>query len=252
MTSAKRVTAAMLVIGNEVLSGRTQDENLQFIGNRLTELGIELREARVIPDDEAMIVSAVNQARAAYDYVFTSGGIGPTHDDITADCIAKAFGRSIDHHPDAVAVLKANYPARILNEDRMRMARMPADVSLVPNPVSHAPGFRVENVYVFAGVPSVMRAMFECIVHELDGGDPVLSNTVAALLAEGALAAPLRRLQAQFKDVDIGSYPFYRRNQFGTSVVLRARDPHQLSEATVAYRAVIRELGAQPIESGEE
>lgn len=242
----------MLVIGNEVLSGRTQDENLRFIGNRLTELGIELREARVIPDDEFMIVSAVNQARAAYDYVFTSGGIGPTHDDITADCIAKAFGRSIDHHPDAVAVLKANYPARILNEERMRMARMPIDASLVPNPVSHAPGFRLENVYVFAGVPSVMRAMFESIVHELDGGDPVLSNTVAALLAEGVLATPLRRLQGQYSDVDIGSYPFYRRNQFGTSVVLRARDPHQLREATEAYRAVIRELGVEPIESGEE
>ena len=252
MASVKRVTAAVLVIGNEVLSGRTQDENLQFIAQRLTDLGIELREARVLPDDESMIVRAVNDARAVYDYVFTSGGIGPTHDDITADCIAAAFGLPIDHNPEAVALLKAKYPARILNEDRMRMARMPLGAALVPNPVSHAPGFRVDNVYVLAGVPSVMRAMFESIVHELDGGDPILTRTVAALLSEGALAAPLRRLQAEFPDVDIGSYPFYRRNQFGTSIVLRGRDAGRLDLATEAYREIVRELGAEPIESGAE
>ena len=179
------MTACMLVIGNEVLSGRTPDRNLNHLARRLSDLGIELREARVLPDDEAMIVEAVNEARARYRYVFTTGGIGPTHDDITADSIAKAFGVGISHHPDAVAVLKANYSPEMLNEARLRMARIPVGASLVKNPVSHAPGFRIENVYVFAGVPAIMQAMFEEIAHELEGGPPAASVTVSCFLGEG-------------------------------------------------------------------
>jgi molybdenum cofactor synthesis domain-containing protein len=237
----------MIVIGNEVLSGRIQDENLGYVGRRLAELGVDLKEGRVIPDEEERIVSAVNEARVRYDYVFTSGGIGPTHDDITADCIAKAFGVGIGLDPRAVAVLEAHYPARMLDGPRMRMARIPEGAVLVENPVSHAPGFRLGNVYVFAGVPSVMRAMFEGICHELAGGDPLLSRTVSSFLAEGQIAESLRDLQSRLPAVEIGSYPFYRRNRYGTTIVLRSRDAAALDDAERSYRDVVRTLGAEPI-----
>jgi len=169
MTARKQTTACMLVIGNEVLSGRTQDKNLNYVARGLAEIGVRLREARVIPDVTSVIVAAVNETRAKYDYVFTSGGIGPTHDDITADCIAQAFGVGIDHNPEAVAILKAHIGSERLNEARLRMARIPDGAVLVANPVSRAPGFRLENVYVFAGIPAVMQAMFDGIRHELAG-----------------------------------------------------------------------------------
>ena len=243
------MTACMLVIGNEVLSGRTPDRNLNHIARRLTELGIELREARVVPDDDAVIASAVNETRARYRYVFTSGGIGPTHDDITADAIARAFGVGIGHHPDAVAVLRANYPPEMLNEARLRMARIPDGAVLIKNPVSHAPGFRIENVYVFAGVPAIMQAMFEEIAHELEGGPPAASVTVSCFLGEGAVAERLRAIQDEWSpEVDIGSYPFYRRKRYGTSIVFRSRDPGALDAAAASFRATVRELGEEPIE----
>ena len=242
------LTACMLVIGNEVLSGRTEDRNLNYVAARLSELGIVLREARILPDDEAMIVAAVNEARFRYRYVFTSGGIGPTHDDITADSIARAFGVGIGHHPDAVAVMRANYPAEMLNEARLRMARIPDGAVLIKNPVSHAPGFRIENVFVFAGVPAIMRAMFEEIAHELEGGRPAASVTVSCFLGEGTVADRLRALQDDWPNVEIGSYPFYRRNRYGTSIVLRSRDPEALSAAADGFRTIVRELGSEPVE----
>ena len=243
------MTACVLVIGNEVLSGRTPDRNLNHVARRLAELGIDLREARVLPDDEAMIVEAVNDARRRYRYVFTTGGIGPTHDDITADSIAKAFGVGISHHPDAVAVLRANYPPEMLNEARLRMARIPDGAALVKNPVSHAPGFRIENVYVFAGVPAIMQAMFEEIAHELEGGPPAASVTVSCFLGEGTVAEGLREIQEEWRAaVEIGSYPFYRKKRYGTSIVFRSRDPDALDAAASSFRAIVRDLGEEPVE----
>ncbi len=248
---AETVRAAMIVIGNELLSGRTKDTNLVYLADRLTELGVQLCEARVIRDDKAEIIAAVNETRAKYDYVFTSGGIGPTHDDITADAIAEAFGVAIDYHPQAVAILEAHYEPGMLNQARMRMTRIPDGASLVDNPVSKAPGFRIENVYVFAGVPSIMAAMFEGIRHELVGGAPVLSRTVASFLPEGTVAEPLGALQQRYPTIEIGSYPFYRMAKFGTSIVFRGTDSTMLDRAADAFRQIVRDLGGQPFDEQE-
>ena len=247
----KTVTAAMIVIGNEILSGRTQDKNLAYIATRLNELGVQLKEARVVSDDQDAIVAAVNETRARFDYVFTSGGIGPTHDDITADAIAAAFRVGIDRNPEAVAILEAHYEPGMLNEARMRMTRIPFGASLVDNPVSKAPGFRLENVYVFAGVPSIMQAMFEGIRHELVGGTPTRSVTIASFLPEGILAEPLGTLQQRYPDIEIGSYPFYRTSRFGTSIVLRGTDEAALTGAADGLRRIIRDLGQEPIEGDD-
>ena len=245
------VTACMIVIGNEILSGRTQDKNMAYIAGRLNEIGVRLTEARVVSDDQDAIVAAVNETRAKYDYVFTSGGIGPTHDDITADAIAAAFGVGIDFNPEAVAILEAHYEPGMLNEARMRMTRIPFGAALVDNPVSKAPGFRLENVYVFAGVPSIMQAMFEGIRHELVGGAPMLTLTIASYLPEGALAGPLGQLQEEFPAIEMGSYPFYRTSKFGTSVVLRGTVQADLDAAGERLRQIVRELGQEPIEESD-
>ncbi len=245
------VTACMIVIGNEILSGRTQDKNMAYIATRLNEIGVRLAEARVVSDDQDAIVAAVNETRARYDYVFTSGGIGPTHDDITADAIAAAFGVGIDFNPEAVAILEAHYEPGMLNEARMRMTRIPFGAALVDNPVSKAPGFRLENVYVFAGVPSIMQAMFEGIRHELVGGAPMLTLTIASYLPEGALAGPLGQLQEEFPGIEMGSYPFYRTSKFGTSVVLRGTEQANLDAAGERLRQIVRELGQEPIEESD-
>ncbi|WP_417516695.1 competence/damage-inducible protein A [Minwuia sp.] len=245
----KIVTAALIIIGNEILSGRTKDKNMGFIADRLTALGIRMLEARVVADIEAEIVEAVNALRAKYDYVFTTGGIGPTHDDITADCIAKAFGVGISEHPDAVALLSARYKnPSDFTEARRRMTRIPHGGVLVENPVSTAPGFRVENVYTFAGIPAVMQAMFESIAHELVGGDPLLSRSVSAFLPEGIIATPLQKIETDFPGIEAGSYPFQRDGRFGSSLVLRSTDAELLDRATQALKAVIIELGGDPIE----
>lgn len=244
----KIVTAAMLVIGNEVLSGRTQDANTHYIAGRLTELGVRLAEARVVRDIQAEIVEALNALRARYDYVFTSGGIGPTHDDITADAVAAAFGLSIDIRDDARALLEAHYEPGQLTPARLRMARIPATASLIDNPISTAPGFRIENVFVMAGVPAIMRAMFESCRHQIAGGTPLLSRTISSELPEGRLAEPLGALQARHPDVDLGSYPFYRGQRFGTSIVLRATDAALLDEVAEALKAAMVALGGTPYE----
>ncbi len=247
----RTVTAALVVIGNEILSGRTQDTNLKYLGGRLNELGIRLVEARVVRDEEDAIVGAVNALRAACDYVFTTGGIGPTHDDITARCIAKAFGRPLVRNPEAVRRLEAAYAEGELNEARLSMADMPEGAELIDNPVSGAPGFRIGNVFVMAGVPSIMRAMFEGVKHRLTGGAPVLSRTVSAHLAEGQLAGGLAGLQERFPGVEVGSYPFFRQGRFGVSIVLRGTEADALDRATEALRDLIRELGGEPIEADE-
>ena len=249
MTSAeKEVTAAFLVIGNEILSGRTKDVNLGFLAEQLTALGIRLREARVVADLEADIVAAVNETRARYDYVFTTGGIGPTHDDITAECIAKAFGLPLIRHSEAVARLERHYQPGMLNEARLRMANTPEGATLIDNPVSTAPGFQIGNVFVMAGIPSVMQAMFDGLKGRLAGGAPVLSHTVSAFLPEGTIAKGLGDLQQRYSDLDIGSYPFHRQGKYGASFVLRGTERSRIEDAAAELRTLIASLGAAPIE----
>lgn len=244
------VTAAAVIIGNEILSGRVQDENLSYLARALNEVGVRLSEARVVADQEAEIVAAVNELRRRYDYVFTTGGIGPTHDDITADSIAAAFGVPVDYHPEAVALLKGRFRQTgvELNDARMRMARVPEGGTLIENPISSAPGFRIENVFVLAGVPVVMRAMFESLRHQLDGGEPMRSLAISVHLSEGAMAQGLGALQLRFPEVDMGSYPFYREGRYGTSIVCRATDPARLQEAAAELRQLMTSLGGTPID----
>jgi molybdenum cofactor synthesis domain-containing protein len=242
-------TAAVLVIGDEILSGRTQDTNTNHIARFLTALGIDLKEVRVVGDVEDEIVAALNALRAGYDFVFTTGGIGPTHDDITADAIARAFGVGIDYHPDVLALLGARYKPGEFNDMRKRMARIPHGASLVANPVSGAPGFHIGNVYVMAGVPMVMRAMLETIAPELPKGAAVQSITVEADLPEGTIAPGLADLQKAHQGVAIGSYPFYREGTakpFGAQLVVRGRDGAAVERAAAVLEDMLRQLGAAP------
>jgi len=244
--TADTVTAAMLVIGDEILSGRTQDSNFAYIARFLGALGIDLCEGRIVPDIEDEIVAAVNALRARYTYVFTSGGIGPTHDDITADAIAKAFGVGISHHAEAMALLGARYKPGEFNEMRQRMARLPHTASLIRNSVSTAPGFQIGNVFVMAGVPMVFQAMLEDVVPRLTRGAQVLSATVSARVAEGRIAAALARVQDAHKSVAIGSYPFYREDGFGVQMVVRGRDADAVESAARAVEETVRAEGAEP------
>ncbi|MDA0230248.1 MAG: molybdopterin-binding protein [Proteobacteria bacterium] len=246
--STKIVTAALLLIGNELLSGRTQDANLNYLARQLTAMGIRLAEARVVADGEAEIVQAVNELRARYDYVFTTGGIGPTHDDITCECVAKAFGRRYVLNPQAQEILEDYYDGsgRELNEARLRMAYTPEGAELVDNPISKAPGFRVENVIVMAGIPAVMRAMFEAIAPKLEGGSKVISRSVSVLMGEGDIARPLGELQARNEGLEIGSYPFVRKGKFGTTLVLRGVDQAAVDAAAEELRTILKELGGSP------
>lgn len=245
----KTVTAAVLVIGNEILSGRTKDANLAWLAVRLNETGIRLREARVVADVEDEIVAAVNALRARYDYLFTTGGIGPTHDDITSGCVAKAFGVKLIRHPEAVALLRSNYanPAD-LNEARLRMAEVPDGATLVDNPVSKAPGFRIGNVIVMAGVPRIMQAMFDGIRHTLAGGAPVLSRAIAVAVPEGLIAEGLAALQARYAALEIGSYPYFRQGLAGTTIVLRGTDQAAVDAAAAELKALMASLGGTPVE----
>jgi molybdenum cofactor synthesis domain-containing protein len=242
------VTACVLIIGNEILSGRTPDANLAFIAQGLNEVGVRVREARVIPDDPAAIVAAVNEARGKFDYVLTTGGIGPTHDDITAQCIADAFGVPLTLHPDAKRLLEGHYPPGTLNEARLRMAMMPEGAALLPNPISRAPGFQVENVFVLAGVPQVMQATFNELKHRLRGGARWHSRSVSCGLGEGAIAAELSALQNRYPDLEIGSYPYFRRSDFGVTLVVRGTDRDRIAAATAELKTLIRTLGGDPQE----
>ena len=240
-------TAAVLVIGDEILSGRTQDTNINTIARFLTGHGIDLKEARIVPDEEDEIVAALNALRDRYDMVFTTGGIGPTHDDITADAVARAFGVPISHHPEAVKMLRDFFRrmGRKETEARMRMARIPQGAELIPNPVTTAPGFRIGNVHVMAGVPKVMEAMLDQIGPGLRGGRPVRSVSVEADLPEGDLGDPLRALAERHGDVSIGSYPFNDHGRFGTRIVLRAMDDKALAAAEREVRALVKELAGK-------
>lgn len=240
------VTAALLVIGDEILSGRTKDKNIGTIADHCTMIGVRLREVRVVADVEEEIVAAVNDLRHRYTYVFTTGGIGPTHDDITADSIAKAFGVSIDHHPEVKALMLANYERRGIEATpaRLRMARIPDGASLVNNKISVAPGFKLGNVIVMAGIPVVMQAMLDAVTPELKTGRKMLSVTIEMLKPEGEIAKPLEQSQQAFADVSMGSYPFVRDGRlFGTELVLRSTDPQRLEAAEADLRARLASAG---------
>lgn len=226
-------TAAMLVIGDEILSGRTRDANMYHLAGKLTEAGIDLKEVRVVSDDSAAIIAAVKSLAAQFSHVFTSGGIGPTHDDITADCIAAAFDQTIDVRADARAILAEHYAksGTELNTARLRMARIPANALLIENPVSAAPGFSVENVHVMAGVPSVFQAMVQSVLPTLTGGAPLLSATVQVVRGEGDIAGPLGDVAAQFPDLSIGSYPFQKDGVYGSNLVVRGTDTAMIERA---------------------
>ena len=240
-------TAAILLIGDEILSGRTKDKNLGYIADYLGAFGIDLREARVVPDVEAEIVAAVNSLRARNTYVFTTGGIGPTHDDITADCIAKAFGVEISHHPEAVEILTTYFREinREPNEARMRMARIPHGATLIHNKVSRAPGFQLGNVFVMAGVPKIMQAMLDELAPRLTRGIPMQSRKIEFQGGEGDVATPLGEIQSRHPQVTIGSYPFESPTGYATNLVLRARDVPALEAAFTEVKALAQSLTDQ-------
>jgi molybdenum cofactor synthesis domain-containing protein len=233
-------TAAILVIGDEILSGRTRDANAHHLAGELAAKGIDLKELRIVPDDTAAIVAAVNALRQSYDHLFTSGGIGPTHDDITADAVAKAFGLPLGVRDDARDILARHY-ARMgteLNEARLRMARIPEGAVLIDNPISAAPGFSLGNVHVMAGVPAIFQAMVASLLPRLTGGEPLLSQTLRIDRGEGAIAKPLADLAAEFDDLSFGSYPFVQNGAYGTNIVVRGTNSARI-DAAMARLTVI-------------
>jgi molybdenum cofactor synthesis domain-containing protein len=246
--TAEIVTAAVLVIGDEILSGRTKDKNIGYIADYMTALGIDLKEVRIVSDDETAIVTALNALRGAYDYVFTTGGIGPTHDDITADCVAKAFGVELEFHPDAVAIMKERV-AKVggeLNEARMRMTRIPKGGALVANKVSGAPGFWIGNVITMAGIPAVMQAMLDEVAPSLKTGVKMLSESIRADAREGDVGTELGLIAKAYPDTIIGSYPFMdEKGGPNTSIVVRSRDAERLKEAKAAVEAMLAKVRAQ-------
>lgn len=241
-------TACVLIIGNEILSGRTQDINLNYLATKLGAAGIPVREARVIPDVPQTIIDTVNECRSKYTYVFTTGGIGPTHDDITAEFVAKAFGVPLERNPEAMRILTEYYAAQgaTVNEARARMANIPQGAKLIDNPVSRAPGFNIGNVYVLAGVPKIMQAMFDSILPTLVGGPPVIMRMVTCEIREGDLAADLEAIQHRFPQVDIGSYPNMRSGRFITQLICKSSDADAAQAANEAVAEMVRRLGGEP------
>lgn len=253
MPETMTVTACLVIIGNEILSGRTIDANLPYLARALVGLGIELREVRIIADERDAIIGTINEVRARHDYVFTTGGIGPTHDDITSECVAAALGVRLAQHPEALRRLQSHYanPAD-LNPARLRMTYVPEGATLIDNPISKAPGFRIANVFVLAGVPRIMQAMFEGLAPGLRGGPRVLSRTLTGDLAEGRLAGDLRALQERFPTVQMGSYPYFQLGKVGTSIVLRSADAALLDAAASELQAIFRAFGVEPaVEAGD-
>ncbi len=237
------VTAGILVIGDEILSGRTKDKNIGFIAEYLTNIGIDLKEVRVVSDDEADIIAALDALRHRYTYVFTTGGIGPTHDDITADSVAKAFGVGIDHHPEVVARFRERWSEQDLNEARLRMARIPDGAELIQSATILAPGFKIGNVIVMAGVPSIMQAMMDIVSPKLKSGVRMLSESVRANAREGDIGSPLRAIAEAHPDTIIGSYPFMDEEQKpNTNLVVRSRDADKLAAAMAAVKDMLAGL----------
>ena len=241
------VTSAVLIIGNEILSGRTQDTNLAYLAKKLNEYGIQIREARVVPDVEPEIVEAVNALRARHDYVFTTGGIGPTHDDITADCVAKAFGVELEINEQIAELIRRRPSPPEVMAARMRMVRVPRGGGLIDNPLG-PPGFYIGNVYVMAGIPRVMQQMVDSLAGKLRRGATVRSRSVTAYLSEGQVATRLRQIQQEHAQLDLGSYPFHRDNRYGTTLVMRGTDEAALDAMLDAVSRMIVELGGEALD----
>jgi len=244
-----KVTAGVIIIGNEVLSGRTQDTNLAYMGKQLDTLGIRIMESRVIPDIEQTIIDTVNHFRETYTYVFTTGGIGPTHDDITSAAIAKTFKVNLEKNPEAVRLLEKYYEPGGINEARMKMAHIPEGAKLIDNPLSGAPGYQMENVFVMAGVPAIMRLMFDGITDRLVGGDPIITLNVATNIGEGVLAEGLTKLQDEYPDISIGSYPYFKQRKLGVNLVMRSTDLDRLEELKLKLIAMVTGLGGKILDA---
>ena len=245
MKRPDQITACLIIIGNEILSGRTQDANLAIVGKKCDALGIRLTETRVIPDVEANIITTVNACRADFTYVFTTGGIGPTHDDITAAAIARTFDVELERNSEAVEAMDRYYEPGRLTEARLKMADIPAGARLIDNPVSGAPGFQLENVFVLPGVPAIMEAMFEGLADRLVGGDPILTENVTTNLAESVIANDLGALQEKYPDVSMGSYPYFRKGKLGVNLVLRATDAARMVAAADELKTAIIRLNGK-------
>lgn len=237
------VSAALVIIGDEILSGRTEDANLAHLARWLNEEGIRLREVRVVEDDTAAIGDAVLALSNSHDYLFTTGGIGPTHDDITVDAVAAALGLGVEYHPQALALLEGYYGGDKLTEDRKRMARVPAGADLIPNPMSGAPGIRIDNIFLMAGIPDIMRGMLAGLRGQLEGGIPLLSKTVTIYCPESEIASVVGDVQRENPDVSIGSYPFYRDNRVGAALVVRGTDDGRLDEVLATLAGHAQRLG---------
>ena len=248
MTEPTTVTAAILVIGDEILSGRTKDKNIGYIAEYCTAIGIDVKEVRVVPDEEDEIIPALNTLRAKYGYVFTTGGIGPTHDDITTAAIARAFGVEQYRDQKTVDLFLQHYKPEDLNEQRLKMCDFPVGATLIENSISRAPGYQVENVFVLAGVPVIMQAMFQALKDRVSGGEPVKSRTIVAHMGEGDLAKGLGDVQDAHSDVEIGSYPFFRKGVMGSALVLRSADEEALTAAAQAVWELVEGLGVEPFE----
>ncbi len=248
MTNKKEIISGIIIIGNEILSGRTQDTNTSTISKWLNSLGIKVQEVRVIPDIEKIIVDTVNELRKKYDYVFTTGGIGPTHDDITASSISKAFNLTYGPHKEAMSLLEKYYKPGEFNEGRQKMAWMPTNANLIYNPTSGAPGFNVENVFCLPGVPSILKSMLGDISHKLVGGEPILSQTINLRTVESEIAKSLSMVQNNNKDVDIGSYPFFRAGKLGVAIVLRSSIQSQIDKCNLEIIKFVKEKNIEIVE----
>ena len=244
----KKVNAAIVIIGNEILSGRTQDINVVSISEWLNKLGVKLEEVRVIPDIENSIVETVNEVRKKFNYVFTTGGIGPTHDDITSRSIAKVFNLSYGYHKEAYKILEKYYKPENFNEGRKKMAKLPENSMLIFNPSSGAPGFIVENVYCLPGVPSILKSMLGGLNNKIKGGKKILSKTISLLTVESEIAAPLEKVQNRFKEVEIGSYPFFRQGKIGVSIVIRSTEEDLILDCYKDIKNFIEEKKINQIE----
>ena len=248
MTKKTKVNAAILIIGNEILSGRTQDTNTSTLSNWLNSIGVKVNEVRVVPDIEKKIIDTLNILKAENDYVFTTGGIGPTHDDITAESVAKAFGLKYEIHKEAFKILESYYKPGEFNEGRQKMVKMPSNAKLILNPTSGAPGFSVENVFCLPGVPSILKSMLGGLKNDIVGGIPIISKTINLRTVESEIAASLTKVQNENKDVEIGSYPFFQAGKLGVSIVLRSEDEKKIESCNIKILEFVKEKNIKVVD----
>ena len=244
----KKIYSAIIIIGNEILSGRTQDVNVSYLSNWLNSLGVEVSEVRIIPDKEKFIIKTVNELRKVYKYIFTTGGIGPTHDDITSKSVAKAFKIPYGYHKQAYELLENYYSPENFNDGRKKMAKLPITASLIYNPSSAAPGFIVKNVFCLPGVPSILKSMLGGLKHKITGGKKVISKSISLYTVESEISVPLKKIQDKFKSIDIGSYPFFKQGKIGVSIVLRSKEKKRIDQCNKQIVKFIRKKKLKIIE----